>query len=310
MATELGQAYVQIMPSAKGISGKITKAIGPETTSAGKIAGGNIVSSIKKIIVAAGIGKTLAATIKEGGALEQSIGGVETLFKDHADTVREYANEAYKTVGVSANEYMENVTSFSASLLQSMGGDTKEAAKVAHTAMLDMGDNANKMGTDMRDIQNAYQGFAKQNYTMLDNLKIGYGGTKTEMERLLADAQKLTGVEYNIDNLDDVFMAVHAIQEEIGITGTTALEAEETIQGSFNAMKSAFTNVLGALAIGENLKGSLGALAQTISTFLFDNLLPMLGNIFTALPGALLTFIKEAAPAILEGGGELLSNLV
>lgn len=277
MATELGKAYVQIIPSSKGISGSISKELSGEATSAGKVAGGNIVSSIKKIIVAAGIGKAIAATITEGGNLEQSIGGIETLFKDDADKVRKYANEAYKTVGVSANDYMENVTSFSASLLQSMGGDTEKAAEVANMAMVDMGDNANKMGTDMRDIQNAYQGFAKGNYTMLDNLKLGYGGTKTEMERLLADAQKLTGVEYNLDNLDDVYTAINAIQQEIGITGTTALEAGETVQGSFSAMKSAFTNVLGALAIGENLDGSLSALAQTISTFLFDNLLPMLG---------------------------------
>ncbi len=310
MATELGKAYVQIMPSAKGISGSIQKELGGEATSAGKVAGNNIVGSIKKIIAAAGIGKALVDTIKQGGALEQSIGGIETLFKDHANTVREYANEAYKTVGVSANEYMENVTSFSASLLQSMGGDTKEAARVAHMAMVDMGDNANKMGTDMRDIQNAYQGFAKQNYTMLDNLKLGYGGTKTEMERLLADAQKLTGVKYNIDNLADVYEAIHVIQKELGITGTTALEAEETIQGSFNAMKSAFTNVLGALAIGENLGGALKGLAETASTFLFGNLLPMLGNIISALPGAILTFIQAAGPAFMESGGELFSNLV
>lgn len=310
MATELGQAYVQIMPSAKGISGKITKAIDPEATSAGKLAGGNLVGGIKKVIAAAGIGIALKKAITEGGNLEQSIGGIETLFKDHASTVRKYANEAYKTVGVSANEYMENVTSFSASLLQSMGGDTKEAARVAHMAMVDMGDNANKMGTDMRDIQNAYQGFAKQNYTMLDNLKLGYGGTKTEMERLLKDATKLTGVKYNINNLADVYEAVHAIQEEIGITGTTALEAEETIQGSFNAMKSAFKNVLGALAIGENLSGALKGLAETISTFLFDNLIPMLGRIISALPGAILTFIQAAGPAFMKNGIDLITTLV
>lgn len=309
MATELGKAYVQIMPSAKGISKEITKTLGPESTKAGQVAGTNIVSSIKKVIAAAGIGKALVDTIKQGGALEQSIGGIETLFKDHADTVRKYANEAYKTVGVSANEYMENVTSFSASLLQSLGGDTKEAARIAHMAMVDMGDNANKMGTDMRDIQNAYQGFAKQNYTMLDNLKLGYGGTRSEMERLLRDAQKLTGIEYNIDNLADVYEAIHVIQQELGITGTTALEAEETIVGSFNAMKSAFTNVLGALAIGENLGGTLKALASTVSIFLFDNLIPMLGNIISQLPGAIITFVQEAAPAFMESGIELITSL-
>ena len=313
MATELGKAYVQIIPSAKGISGSISKALSGEATSAGKSAGSSIMGGIKGAIVKAGIGvaiaKTITESIKAGGALEQSIGGIETLFKDHANTVREYANEAYKTVGVSANEYMENVTSFSASLLQSLGGDTKEAARIAHMAMVDMGDNANKMGTDMRDIQNAYQGFAKQNYTMLDNLKLGYGGTRSEMERLLRDAQELTGVEYNIDNLADVYEAIHAIQEEIGITGTTALEAEETIVGSFNAMKSAFTNVLGALAIGENLGEALKGLAETISTFLFDNLLPMLGNIIAALPGAIVTFIQAAGPAFMENGVELIVSL-
>lgn len=170
MATELGKAYVQIIPSSKGISGSISKIMDPEASSAGISSGNKLVSGIKKIIAVAGIGKAFAATITEGGNLEQSIGGIETLFKGSAKTVQGYANEAYKTVGVSANDYMENVTSFSASLLQSMGGDTKEAAKVAHTAMVDMGDNANKLGTDMRDIQNAYGGFAKQNYTMLDNL--------------------------------------------------------------------------------------------------------------------------------------------
>lgn len=309
MATELGKAYVQIMPSAKGISGSISKELSGEATSAGEVAGNNIVGSIKKIIATAGIGLAFKKAITEGGNLEQSIGGIETLFKDSADVVRKYADDAFKTVGVSANDYMENVTSFSASLLQSMGGDTKEAAKVAHTAMVDMGDNANKMGTDMRDIQNAYQGFAKQNYTMLDNLKLGYGGTKTEMERLLADAQKLTGVKYDISNLDDVFMAIHAIQQEIGITGTTALEAEETIRGSFNAMKSAFTNVLGALAIGENLGGALKGLAQTLATFLFDNLFPMLGRIISALPGAIVTFIQSAGPAFMGSGRELISNI-
>lgn len=309
MATELGQAYVQIMPSAKGISGSISKELGGEATSAGKSAGLNIAGAIKGVIVAAGIGKALKAAISEGGALEQSIGGIETLFKDDADKVRKYASEAYKTVGVSANDYMENVTSFSASLLQSMGGDTEAAADKANMAMIDMGDNANKMGTDMASIQNAYQGFAKQNYTMLDNLKLGYGGTKTEMQRLLSDATKLTGVEYNLDNLGDVYTAINAIQQEIGITGTTALEAGETITGSFNAMKSSFTNVLGALAIGEGLGESLSALAQTLATFLFDNLLPMLGNIITALPGAIVTFIQAAGPAFMQNGGELISSI-
>jgi phage-related protein len=311
MATELGQAYVQIMPSAKGISGKIQSAIDPEATAAGKSAGGKLGLALKAGVAAAaaGLGAIIAGSISQGADLEQSIGGIETLFKDSADTVRGYANEAYKTVGVSANDYMENVTSFSASLLQSMGGDTKEAAKVAHTAMVDMGDNANKMGTDMGSIQDAYQGFAKENYTMLDNLKLGYGGTKTEMERLLKDAQELTGVEYDISNLDDVFMAIHAIQEEIGITGTTALEAEETISGSFNALKAAFTDVLGNLAIGENLNTSLNALADTFATFLFGNLIPMIGQIVSTLPGAIITLIQAAIPILREQGLNLIQSM-
>ena len=313
MATELGKAYVQIIPSAKGITGSISKVLEPEATSAGtsagKIVGTNLVSTLKKIIATAGIGKVLLDTIKEGGKLEQSIGGIETLFKDHASTIRKYANEAYKTVGVSANEYMEQVTSFSAALIKSLGGNTKEATRIAHMAMVDMADNANKMGTSMRDIQNAYQGFAKQNYTMLDNLKLGYGGTRAEMERLLRDAQKITGIKYDINNLADVYEAIHVIQQELGITGTTAKEAEQTILGSFNAMKAAFTNVLGALAIGENLGGALKALASTVSIFLFDNLIPMLGNIISQLPGAIITFVQEAAPAFMESGIELITSL-
>ena len=170
IATELGQAYVQIMPSAKGIKGSIEKELGGEATSAGKSVGSKIAGAIKGVIVAAGIGKAIGASLSEGGALQQSLGGVETLFKDNAEKVKQYASEAYKTAGLSANSYMENVTSFSASLLQSLGGDTEKAADKAHIAMVDMADNANKMGTDMQDIQNAYQGFSKQNYTMLDNL--------------------------------------------------------------------------------------------------------------------------------------------
>lgn len=275
MAIELGQAFVQIMPSAKGISGSITKQLSGEAdaagTSAGSLIGGKLVAAIGGIIAAAKIGelitKGISASLSEGAALQQSLGGVETLFKGSADKVKQYANEAYKTAGLSANDYMENVTSFSASLLQSMGGDTEKAADKANMAMVDMSDNANKMGTNMGDIQNAYQGFAKQNYTMLDNLKLGYGGTKTEMERLLADATKLTGVKYDINNLSDVYTAIHAVQEELGITGTTAKEASETFSGSFAAMKAAFSNVLGKLSLGEDIIPSLQALAQTTSTF-------------------------------------------
>lgn len=296
MATELGQAYVQIMPSAKGISGMIKNAIAPEASAAGQSAGMTIGSSIAsiatKVIAAAGIGKAFSAAISEGANLQQSLGGIETLFDTElgkaSHIVKKYADEAYKTTGLSANAYMENVTGFSASLLQSLGGDTVKAADVANMAMIDMADNANKMGTSMDRIQDAYQGFAKQNYTMLDNLKLGYGGTKTEMERLLADAEKLTGVKYDINSLADVYQAIHAIQGNLKITGTTADEASKTFSGSFAAMKASAQNVLGKLALGENVMPALQALLDTTSTFLFNNFIPMVSNVFSGL-GLLLT---------------------
>ena len=299
MATEIARAYVQLIPSARGITGKIQSILDPEASAAGQSAGqslgSSLVSVMTKVIAAAGIGKAFSAAISEGAALQQSLGGIETLFKDSADKVKGYANEAYKTTGLSANAYMENVTGFSASLLQSLGGDTNKAAETANMAMIDMSDNANKMGTSMGSIQMAYQGFAKQNYTMLDNLKLGYGGTKQEMERLLNDAQKLTGVKYDINNLSDVYSAIHAIQENLDITGTTAKEAASTFSGSFESMKAAAQNVLGKLALGENILPSLHALLKTTSTFLFDNFLPMVGNIFSGLGLVLTEGISQIA---------------
>lgn len=292
MATEIAQAYVQLIPSARGITGKIQSILDPEASAAGQSAGQSLGSSLvgvmTKVIAAAGIGKAFSAAISEGAALQQSLGGIETLFKGSADKVKGYANEAYKTTGLSANAYMENVTGFSASLLQSLGGDTNKAAETANMAMIDMSDNANKMGTSMESIQMAYQGFAKQNYTMLDNLKLGYGGTKQEMQRLLADAEKLTGVKYDINNLSDVYNAIHAIQENLDITGTTAKEAASTFSGSFESMKAAAQNVLGKIAIGENVTPALESLLETTKTFLFGNFLPMVGNILSGL-GVVLT---------------------
>ncbi|MCA6741777.1 phage tail protein [Enterococcus durans] len=312
MATELGQAYVQIIPSAKGISGAIKSQLDPEASSAGISAGntlgGKFASVMKGVIATAAIGKTFSMALTEGADLQQSLGGVETLFKGSADKVKKYADEAYKTSGLSANAYMENVTSFSASLLQSVGGDTEKAADVANMAMIDMSDNANKMGTNMGDIQNAYQGFAKQNYTMLDNLKLGYGGTKEEMQRLLSDAEKITGVKYDMNNLSDVYNAIHAIQENLDITGTTAKEAASTFSGSFAAMKASLSNVLGKMALGQDIQPSLNQLAETTSTFLFGNFIPMVGNILKALPGAIVTFIKAAIPYVKEGIGNLLGS--
>lgn len=282
--TKLADAYVQIIPSAKGIKGKITQELGGEADNAGKSAGLSIATAIKGAIAAAGIGVALKASISEGANLQQSLGGIETLFKDSADKVIANAKNAYKTAGMSANDYMETVTSFSASLLQGLAGDTNKAADVADMALTDMSDNANKMGTSMELIQNAYQGFAKQNYTMLDNLKLGYGGTKTEMQRLLADAQKLTGVKYDISNLSDVYEAIHVVQEEMDITGTTAKEAASTFSGSLASMKAAFSNVLGNLALGEDIKTAMEGLIQSVRIFLVDNLAPMIKNILSTLP--------------------------
>lgn len=279
-----------------------------------KIASG--LKSVAKTVVipvtvaaAVGTAAVLGGAISQGAQLEQSIGGVETLFKDSASVVKANADAAYKTAGLSANAYMEQVTSFSASLLSSLSGDTVKAAATADMAMVDMADNANKFGTSVESIQNAYQGFAKQNYTMLDNLKLGYGGTKEEMQRLLKDAQKLTGAKYDIANLADVYSAIHAIQENLGVTGTTAKEASETFSGSFASMKAAAQNVLGNLAIGGDVTGSMKELVESASTFLFNNAVPMIGSALSALPGAVKTGIKSAAPKLKTAGREIVKSL-
>ena len=317
MATELGAAYVQIIPSAQGIKGMIQKAMGPEAASSGEQSGTSFVSGFKgaalKAAAALGIGAAIksgiSAALNEGAALQQSLGGIETLFKGSADIVKGYAKEAYRSTGLSANAYMENVTGFSASLLQSLGGDTAKAAEVANMAMIDMADNSNKMGTSMESIQTAYQGFAKQNYTMLDNLKLGYGGTKEEMQRLLKDAEKLTGTKYDINNLNDVYQAIHAIQENLDITGTTAKEASTTFTGSFNAMKAAAHNLLGNLALGEDVGPSLRALVDTAKTFLVDNFLPMLWNIVKGVPDILKSAFDLAKEAIGENLGSIMDSV-
>lgn len=306
---ELGKAYVQIVPSAQGIKSALTEMFDEETEGLGEQTGQSIgqelIGTLKKVIAAAGIGKIISDSINMGGALQQSLGGVETLFKDSADTVKEYAAQAYRTVGLSANDYMEQTTSFAASLLSSVSQDTDAAAQLSNMAMVDMADNANKMGTDMQDIQNAYQGFAKQNYTMLDNLKLGYGGTQAEMQRLLNDATKISGVKYDLGNLADMYSAIHIIQQEMDITGTTAREAATTLTGSFAAMKAAAENVMGNWSTGADLTEPLQALADTAQTFLVDNLLPMIGNVLAGIP----EIVYSLVPELLQTGTELLSSL-
>ena len=244
---ELGKAYVQIVPSAEGISGSIQSALGGEADAAGKSAGLKIAGALKKVVAAAGIGVALKKSISAGADLQQSFGGLETLYGAAADSAKQYAMAAAQA-GISANSYAEQAVSFGASLKQAFGGDTTKAVEAANTAIMDMTDNAAKMGTPIESIQMAYQGFAKQNYTMLDNLKLGYGGTKTEMERLLQDAQKISGVEYDMSNLGDVYEAIHVVQDELGLTGVAAEEASQTLSGSFGAMKAA----------GQNLDGGPG----------------------------------------------------
>lgn len=294
----------------KGLSGKL----GSFTKTAAKTTAA---------IVTAGAGAVAALTtlsIKQYAEYEQLVGGVETLFKKSSDKVIEYANNAYKTAGMSANEYMSIITGFSASLLQGLGGDTKKAAEIGNMAVTDMSDNANKMGTSMELIQNAYQGFAKQNYTMLDNLKLGFGGTKTEMQRLLVEAEKISGVKYDISNFSDIIEAIHVIQNEMGITGTTAKEAASTIEGSLNMTKSAWTNLLTGMAddnanfdtLVDNLVNSLSALGE--------NLLPrieiaikgvgqLIEKLLPPIVARLPQLITDVLPGLLNAGIQMVGSL-
>lgn len=258
----------------------------------------------------AGVAALGTACINAYADYEQLVGGVETLFKDSAETIHSFADNAYKTAGLSANEYMETVTSFSASLLQSLDGDTEKAAAAADLAITDMADNANKMGTAMESIQYAYQGFAKQNYTMLDNLKLGYGGTKEEMQRLLADAEKLSGVKYDLSSYADVVEAIHVIQTEMGITGTTAKEASTTIQGSVASMKAAWANLMVGMADDtQNFDMLLSNFIESIGT-VADNLLPRIGVVIEGMGKLVAGLAPEIASALPTLTNELLPNLV
>lgn len=317
MPSQVATAYVQIIPSAQGIGGGIAQALGGDAAadSAGRSFGGKLVGAIKGVIAAAGIGAALSKAITEGAALEQSIGGVKTLFGDAANQVIAAADNAFATAGLSANAYMETVTGFSARLLQGLGGDTQAATALADTAVTDMADNANKMGTSMETITQTYQSLARGNYEMLDNLKLGYGGTQAEMARLINDSGVLgdtmvaTAENVNSIGFDKMIEAIHVVQTEMGITGTTALEAETTITGSLNALQASFSNVLANLALGRDLGPSLNALATTLTTFLTGNLLPALWNILSALPGALVTFLTSLGPQLATGLQGLVSQI-
>lgn len=276
------------------------------------VLGANLVSGALMSGISAltgGVKSAFSSAIDEGAKLQQSIGGIETLFKDSAGTVKQYANEAFRTAGVSANEYMENVTSFSASLISSLGGDTAKAAELANTAMTDMSDNANKMGSDMKIITQTYQSLARGNYAMLDNLKLGYGGTKAEMQRLIKDAASYKDVQDELNmtvnegdlSFANMVKAISVVQKKLGITGTTAKEAAETFSGSFASMQAAFKDFLGNLTTGGDISKPLENLAKTASTFIFRNFIPMVGNAFKSLPKAISTFLASAKPELEAG---------
>lgn len=297
-------------PAVKGL-GRIVSAAGKlakitfKATAASMVALGTTAVAVGK-----GIAKAVKASIEGFGDYEQLVGGVETLFKSSSNEVVKYANNAYKTAGLTANEYMETVTSFSASLLQSLNGDTAKAAQVADMAITDMSDNANKMGTDMSSIQNAYQGFAKQNFTMLDNLKLGYSGNQKEMERLLSDAEKLSGQKYDISNLNDVYQAIHVIQTNIGITGTTAKEASTTIQGSIKAVKSTFQNLITGLADkNANIKQLVGNFTDSVITA-GKNIIPRIVTIVKNIGPAISETVTTLLPQLIPVVSELINQLV
>lgn len=287
----------------KGFNSGLSKMGSLAQTALGVFSGQMMTRAVDGI---ANLGKSALEAVS---SMEQNIGGVETLFKDSAQAVIDSANIAYKTAGMSANEYMSTVTSFSASLLQSLGGDTEKAAQIADMAIIDMSDNANKMGTSMELIQNAYQGFAKQNYTMLDNLKLGYGGTKTEMERLITDANKVKEAngemaDLSIDSFADVTEAIHIIQEEMGITGTTAKEAASTIEGSVNSAKAAWDNFLTGSITAEEFAESFSTAAFVI----LKNLAEIIPRLASTIPAIAVSLCQQLSTAVQEGGGEMLSS--
>lgn len=327
----IGKAYVQILPTMKGTTSNILGDLKPSVDSASETSGesgGNLLGSklgtaFKKVITVAAIGEAIKKSIEEGAQIEQSLGGVKTLFGDSYKDIVSAAQSGYKTAGVSMNTYMEQVTSFAASLKQSLNGNTKETAAYANRAMTDMSDNANKMGTSIESIQSAYQGFAKQNYTMLDNLKLGYGGTKTEMQRLIADAANMTDIQKELNvtvdegdlSFGNIVNAISVMQKSLGITGTTASEAEHTLSGSFNAMKAAATDFIGVFTVvgeqeadeaGITLKNSLKNLVDSVSTFAFGNLLPAVGRILVNVLNMITESLKELANidwnTIFDGG--------
>lgn len=323
----IGTAYIKIMPEAKGIESTIGGVVDPAAEKAGKSSGGKYIGALKKVIAGAAIGKWIGDSVLAGADLEQALGGIETLYKDASDKMKDYASQAYRTAGIDSTTYMEQATSFSAALIKSYNGDVDKAADATNKAMIDMADNAAKMGTPLESIQMAYQGFARGQYTLLDNLKLGYGGTKTEMERLLKDAEKITGVHYNINELGDVYDAIHVIQTEMDITGTTQKEAAETISGSLGMVKASYKDFIANLALGNDIYPQLEALTQSIIA-MFKNVLPAIAKVIIGIPvmiwnhrGEIIAKVNElmasawdaiiaASPIIIEKVREIIVNVV
>lgn len=330
MATDLGKAYIQIVPSAKGITSSIKDVIEKPMNEGGihggSLLGGGVVKTLTKVLATGTLGKIVGQSLTEGGKLQQSIGGVETLFGKSADKLKKYASTAFRDSGVSANEYMEQATSFASALVRSCGGDTAKAVEMANMAIRDMSDNSNKFGTNIQDIQNAYQGFSKNNYTMLDNLKLGFSGTKQGMEQLLKKAQEITGVHYDINNLSDVYQAIHEIQKKMDVTNTTQKEATKTLSGSFGMLKASWSDFLGSMSTGQNVTQTFKNLISSLGVFVGNNLIPMIGNIaksaitvltsgFTNISPILdavqkfASSISSQAPQFIKTGFELLNKL-
>ena len=312
MAAELGSAFISIIPKAPNIKNNITNLLGPAAESGGSSAGGKagsaLLSKLKGVVTVAAVGKIIKDAFSAGGDLEQSFGGLETIYGDAAEGAKQYAVQA-ASAGISANSYAEQAVSFGAALKQAFAGDTAKAMEAANTAIMDMADNSAKMGTDIGSIQTAYQGFAKQNYTMLDNLKLGYGGTKTEMRHLLADAQNLSGVKYDINNLGDVYDAIHVIQQDLGLTGVAAAEAETTLTGSFGAMKASWTNLLAALTTGNGLEEAMQNLGKSAGNLL-KNVVRMLGNVARQLPQLLSGLFSTIGPELLPAATGIIQGLM
>ena len=317
--TEAGSIVYKITGDATQLKSTLTN-IGKDSSGvikqSGASVGEKLLSGLKTVLTVGAVTKIFKDTISAGAELEQALGGVQTLFKDSWEDVKANADKAFQTAGVSATKYMETVTSFSASLLQSLDGDTEKAVSVADRIMTNMADNASAFGTDISSIQNAYQGFAKQNYTMLDNLKLGYGGTKSEAERLVKEASKMKDaqeklgitIDENSLSFDNLANAISVVQENMGVAGTVQGKMETTLTGSLNALKSAWTNLLAKISLGEDIQPALEGLIKTAKTFLVGNLIPAIINVVKLIPSALYKTITTFMPDLMNMASELITN--